>query len=284
MRQLHSGVRFRHVGSWRQVGQGLATVVMLGAVVGMLLTLTARALLSQERTAPANARTSADERSRPRWNVAHLSFGAARLGSRGLNADLAAAGLPTLSDNALTIGGGASVIVGRMLIGASGHSLVSPSDIARGYRVRAAGGYGLLDLGLVAHAGSRTMLAFLSGVGAAKLDLRIRDTARTSFDSVTSNPRRGADLSGHTALWHVGASYDVVVRGSGKGSLVVGVRAGYLGRVGDSRWATDGDRVSGGPAAIVDGPYVRLTVGSVLPNRRAGVLPALGSVARWLVP
>lgn len=284
MRQYQRHMRSTSTGSWRRIAHLTATIGMLGALVATLVTVTARALLAQASTSLTTPDTSKRVRSPRSWSVAHVSFGSTRLGSRALNANLMAAGLPALSDNAATIGAGASVVLGRMLIGASGNSLVSPGDVARGYRVRASGGYGMLDLGVVARAGTRTMLAVVGGAGAARLDLRIRDTARTSFDSVTSHPRRGADLSGHTALWHVGASYDVIVRGTGTGSVIVGLRAGYLGRIGASRWHTDGDRVSGGPSALVDGPYVRLTVGSTLPNRRASVLPALGSIARWLVP
>jgi hypothetical protein len=276
----------------------LAGLLLLGTTSLGLLAVTALLLPAQPPAsgrAPANAGTAPAQTSAranaadtltlaPRWHMAYTTLGVTRIGSGALNRQFAAAGLPSLPSDAAMLGGGASVMLGRWIVGGQGHALVVGPDIAGGRRLRTAGGYGLVDLGVVAHASPRTRLSLIVGGGAGKLDLRVRDTARTSFDSLAQSPRRGVDVSAHTPLWHVGTSFEHALGTRTRGALVLGLRAGYVGRVGRSEWRTDGDPLDGGPSAMAHGPYVRLVVGSVLPNRRSAILPALGTAVRWLVP
>jgi hypothetical protein len=110
----------------------------------------------------------------------------------------------------------------------------------------------------------------------------VRPTAGGGFDSTLAAPGRALELSSYTPLAHAGLVADHLVRWRGGWHLVLGLRAGYVGRLGDSRWRADDARVAGGPRVAPGGAYARLTVGAPIGRGRDALMPAVGSLLPWV--
>jgi hypothetical protein len=63
--------------------------------------------------------------------------------------------------------------------------------------------------------------------------------------------------------------------------LLLGVRAGWVGGLGRSRWRADDAALTGGPDATPRGGYLRVTLGTPLGRRRDALLPALAPALPW---
>jgi hypothetical protein len=220
--------------------------------------------------------------------VAYLTAGGLGLPLGVLDARLRAAGLPGAAAGAATVGSGAHVVVGRRLVvGAGGHVLLGRGAERAGWRTRVGGGYALGEVGVAAVAAPRRLVAVTGGLGAARVTTRVRPVAGGAFDSVVVAPRRGVELASHTLLLHAGLLADHAVRwrrsGTGRdGTLLVGLRAGWMGGAGRSRWRADEAALAGGPDVAPRGAYVRLTIGTPLGRRRDALLPALAPALPWL--
>jgi hypothetical protein len=219
------------------------------------------------------------------WRVgtAYLTAGGNGLPLGVLDTRLRAAGLPGAPTGAASVGSGAyAVVARRVVVGASGHVLMAGRSEHAGWQTRVGGGYALGELGIAAVATSRTLIAVTGGFGASRVTARIRPLAGGRFDSVAVAPRRSLELGSHTMLAHAGLMADHAVRWRGGRTVVVGLRAGWMGDVGDSRWRADDAALSGGPTVAPRGAYARLTVGAPLGRRRDALLPALGPALPWL--
>jgi hypothetical protein len=235
-------------------------------------------------TTRAGARAPA--RARAVVAVAHVAAGGVGLPLGVLDARLRTAGLPGAAAGAATLGSGAHVLLGRrLLLGASGHALLGHTREQAGWRTRVGGGYALGEIGVAAVRRPHLLLAATGGVGAARVTARVRPIAGGRFDSVVVAPRRGTELASHTALLHAGVLADHVVRGPGgpgAGTFRLGVRAGWVGGVGRSRWQADDASLAGGPALAPRGAYAQLAIGTPLGRRRDALLPALLPALPWV--
>ncbi len=219
-----------------------------------------------------------------RFGRAQFMGGVARLDVTSLNAALAAQGYPTLPRTVITYGGGAHLIAGRLIVGGSGHSILSRTETNPSFTNKLSGGYGLLDVGAVVVTARRTTVFVVAGGGAGRLVSRIQAPGGFTFAGALTSPQRGVELRAHTYLYHVGVGIDQFAILSPSGPHVnLGVRAGYIGRAGDTKWRTiDGD-VTAAPNAAFTGAYVRVTVGRGLKHRVEAVIPAAAPVVPWLL-
>jgi hypothetical protein len=213
---------------------------------------------------------------------AYVTLGGTGLPLAGLDARLRAGGLPGVSSGATTVGSGAYALVGRVLVGASGHAVLARGTERGGWETRVRGGYALADVGVAAVATRRTLVAGVVGAGAGRVTAKVRPTAGGGFDSTLAAPGRALELSSYTPLAHAGLVADHLVRWRGDRRFVLGVRVGYVGRLGDSRWRADDAGVGGGPRVAPHGAYARLTVGAPLGRARDAVMPAVGSLLPWV--
>ena len=222
-------------------------------------------------------------RPRVRVGAAYLAAGGNALPLAALDTRLRAAGLPGTPAGAASLGSGAyAVFARRLVVGASGHVLVGRRTAHAGWTTRVGGGYALGELGLAAVATPRTLLAVTGGFGASRVTAKLRPEAGGRFDSVAVTPRRSLELGSHTMLAHAGFLVDHALRWPGRRTVLVGLRAGWMGDVGDSRWRADDAALAGGPTIAPRGTYARLTVGAPLGRRRDALLPALGPALPWL--
>jgi hypothetical protein len=103
----------------------------------------------------------------------------------------------------------------------------------------------------------------LTGLGAGGLLLNIGDDEASNFGDVLADPNRSAMLSKGSILVSLGAGLEYQFGRPSGGGVRLGLRGGYLLSVLGSDWQLDQDRLSGGPDAIMQGPFLRLTVGGV---------------------
>ena len=64
--------------------------------------------------------------------------------------------------------------------------------------------------------------------------------------------------------------------------MTVGLRGGYVVPLGDTRWRSGRERVTGAPELGAEGAYVRLTVGGVIGKRRYSTVTMIGSLLPFI--
>jgi hypothetical protein len=125
------------------------------------------------------------------------------------------------------------------------------------------GGYGLFSLGYLFRPAPQLRAYPLVGLGAGGLVLTIGDDGAANFDDVLEDPNRSATLSKGGVLVSLGAGVEYQFGTPGGNGVRLGLRGGYLLSALDSDWQLDQDRLSDGPDATMQGPFLRLTIGGV---------------------
>jgi hypothetical protein len=202
-----------------------------------------------------------------------FAAGVSRLATAELDDRLAARGYPPFGRSALAVSlGGYRILSGGLALGAEWHGVIQGSE-ARGTRtVGFGGGYGTVGVGYAVQLSRRARLYPRLGVGGGGLGVWIeRPAPAVGFDEVLDDPDQEhdarADADRQTVLRHgsivvdVGAGAELMSGGRGRGPLL-GVRLGYLAMPFRTNWRLGERPVTGGPAATLAGPYVRVVVGT----------------------
>lgn len=236
---------------WRGVAlRGLCSAAALAAFFGSL---------------GAQAPVPADESAAGRG---FFQAGAIRLSIDELNADLTGSGLPGLSGDFYTLGGGGYGSRGRLLIGGEGHALlVGQETTTDGSRqISASGGLGLFRIGYLALSRRGLDVYPLLGIGGGGLNLKIIERSAPIFDDVLSDPDRSSSLSTGMFLLDAGLGLNYRLPGRrtdrGQGGFLIGVQLGYSFAPGRTSWMLDDiNNVAGGPAFQIEGGYLRISIG-----------------------
>lgn len=122
------------------------------------------------------------------------------------------------------------------------------------------------------HSGENIRIYPVAGIGAGGIDLEIVERATASFDEVLGNPGRGSKLSKSGFLLNlaIGAEKIIGLEGSGRGGIILGIRAGYIVAPVKGGWEIGTFEIPGGPGISLQGPYVRVLIGAGSWGRRAG--------------
>lgn len=204
--------------------------------------------------------------------VGYFAAGVSRIATGELDARLAARGYPAFGRTAAAVGVGAyGVLPGGVMLGAEWNGLIMGEEEAyEGREVGLGGGYGTLGVGYAVELSPRVRVYPRLGFGGGGMGLWIeREGDAVGFDEVLAEPERHAaraDSARATVLSHgsavvdLGAGAELLPGGWGRG-LLVGVRLGWLAAPSTARWGLYERSVSGGPAASVAGPYLRVVVG-----------------------
>ncbi|MFC1489764.1 hypothetical protein ACFL6K_00995, partial [Candidatus Latescibacterota bacterium] len=197
----------------------------------------------------------------------YLSLGGVSFDMDNLNTSLDNKGFSKFSDDLFSIGGGAfHKVAPRFLIGAEGHFLIGKqisSDIGtKTYTSSILGGYGLLNMGYLAHTSDHLDVMPILGLGLGGLNLKIGES---SFDAILDNPTRAASLYTMSFLFNFALQTEYKVKildDNGKDAFFcVGLQAGYLLSPFDSGWYMDEIALTDDPDGGLSGPYLRLTIG-----------------------
>lgn len=215
---------------------------------------------------PATAQSGDDGEIRSkRGGFGYFAVGPVYASTGELNDQLSEAGYPTFSRTMLTLGGGGMGRVGeRLLLGGEGYALTSASKAHRGRGVRLNGGYGFFNVGYLAiERGGLSAYPFL-GFGGGGTTLSIETGPLESFDQMLAQPDRGVEASKEGLLVQAGVSGSLFLGGGdeqGVGGFLLGVQLGYAWDLSGDTWTVDDVELSGGPAAGIGGPYLRLRFG-----------------------
>lgn len=242
--------------SWRRKSRSGAARMRLLALTALLTTV-----LSADAEAQRRGRIVGMEGHGGRG---YFQIGAAQLDVDEINAALTAAGYPAFEENFVSLGGAGLASRNRLLIGGEGHAVFQSSETSADgqFRTSLGGGYGMFNVGYEVFRSDGLSIYPLLGIGGGGTSLRIGERAVVDFDDVLAQPRRGVQLTNASLLLGgaLGADWLLGV-GTGRGGMVLSLRAGYNYAPLESDWSIDGTDVAGGPESTLSGFYVRLGFG-----------------------
>ena len=204
------------------------------------------------------------------FHVIVLSTGVTMMKVDPLNARLVSSQFASLSNGAVSYGGGGYFAVGRALLGAEAQrSIFGEEGLNNGRSNNLHTMQALATVGYAIVTTERLTVFPQLGVsfGRVRLTLRDRTGASTSaseptFDEIVRAPGNESQVDGQHLLYSFGGGADYLTtrRGVSTG-VVIGVRAGLAASPNRATWTRDGERVVAAPDAGADGPYLRVMVG-----------------------
>lgn len=239
----------------RRFGRGLA------AFAGLLLATGLGAALPM---APASAE--------PAFNFdvwegakAYYQPGFSFLDTNSLNQLIAPAGYANYSNTFLTQGGGAQVILDRIVIGGSGFGLSGfRAASGKGETLAVSGGYGLLNLGYVIVRQKNFSLYPMIGIGSGGVKINSSEALNKLF-SFTSNSDV-FELQSSQIVMDIGLGADYLIDFNADRKLAtgldVGLKLGYVFVPSPPQWESAGRPVGGSvPNLNTQGVYLSLSLG-----------------------
>lgn len=207
----------------------------------------------------------------------YVSAGISGTATGELDDQLAARGYPTFGRTTQALGIGAYwILSGGVMLGGEWNGLSMGEEAHEGRTVGLSGGYATLSIGYALKLSPRVRVYPRLGLGGGGFGLWIGDEGgEVGFDEVLADPDAyvADDPDDLTVLDRdgmvvdLGGGAELLPGGRGRG-LLVGLRLGYLAAPSHSDWGlVDRRTVSGGPAATIAGPYVRLVVGGTIGGR-----------------
>jgi hypothetical protein len=251
---------------------------LLGSAVAVIATCTA-----------AGAQTSASADTSVLPPVAGISIqgGVVGLGSSAFNQQLALQGRGQLKKNTITLGVESWVRWNRVMLIAGSHTYLPERARATNYTTETSGAYGSLDVGIPVILARKTLVYPLAGVGLSTTTVVLRRNGSvdfvTNFRDITSVGGRNVDITARRYQAHIGVGLDRVFQPQWPNLLMtVGLRAGYMAPIGNTKWRSGPEDVIGAPELGLKGAYVRLTLGGVLGKRRYAAVPMIGSLLPYI--
>ncbi len=221
--------------------------------------------------ATATAQDPTDPVSADGWGF--FQAGLLALDVDAFNASLVSAGLPELGGSPFTLGGAGYGRRGSVLFGFEGHGILGDTEAAAdgSYEVSLSGGYGLFRVGWLAVPGPGFAVYPTVGIGGGSISVNIRERSVPLFDDILTDPGRSSSLSAGMFLLDLGVAAEYRARieddeededDEGAGGLVFGIQGGYTFAPGSPSWTLDDiNRVAGGPELLLQGLYVRASIG-----------------------
>jgi hypothetical protein len=245
------------------------------------LALTAAPLAAQERSA------SRDTAPLPAIAGISVQGGSIGLGSTDFNNAIRPQGRGLLKKNTFTLGVESWVRWNRVMLLAGSHTYIPVRAPATNYTTETSGAYGSIDLGVPIILARKTLVYPMAGVGLSNTTVALRRNGAVQFDSmfrnISSVAGRNIDITARRYQAHVGLGIDQIFKPQWPNLLMsVGLRAGYMAPLGDAKWRSGPESVTGAPELGLEGAYVRLTIGGVLGKRRYAAIPMIGSLLPYL--
>jgi hypothetical protein len=254
-----------------------------GRALGVTFALASTASLAAAQSTTASADTA------PLPPVAGISVqvGQVGFGSAAFNEQLALQGRGQLKKNVTTLGVESWMRWNRVMVLAASHTYVPVRAAATNYTTETSGAYGTLDLGVPIVIARKTLIYPMAGVGLSTSTVVLRRNGAvdfiTNFRDISSVGGRNIDITARRYQGHVGLGADRIFQPQWPNLLMsVGLRAGYMATLGDTKWRSGPEDVVGAPELGLKGAYVRLTLGGVLGKRRHALVPMVGSLLPYI--
>lgn len=221
--------------------------------------------------------------------VAGISIQGGQIGlnSSVFNTQLNSQGRGLLKKNTITLGVESWVRWNRVMLLAGSHTYVPVRAAATNYTTETDGAYGTLDLGIPIVLARQTLIYPLAGVGLSTTGITLRRNGAvdfvTNFRDISSVGGRNVDITARQYQGHVGVGLDRVFNARWPNLLMlVGLRAGYMTPLGDTKWRSGREDVIGAPELGLKGAYVRLAIGGVIGKRRYVAVPMVGALLPYI--
>jgi hypothetical protein len=216
-----------------------------------------------------------------------IQVGQIGLGSAPFNTELARQGRGQLKKSMITLGVESWVRWNRIMLLAGSHTFVPVRSAATNYTTESDGAYGTIDLGIPVILARKTLVYPLVGVGLSNTTVTLRRNGPVAFNpdfrDIPSTGGRNIDITARNYQGHVGLGVDQIFQSKWPNLLMsVGLRAGYMTRLGDTKWRSGPEDVTGAPELGLKGAYVRLTIGGVLGKRRYVAVPMVGALLPYI--
>lgn len=223
---------------------------------------------------PGASDAAAQQRASGGAVIGYVAAGVSAIGTGELDDRLAALGYPAIGRTATGIAIGAYLLLeSGVMLGGEWNGLITDAQTHEGRDVGLGGGYGTLGVGYAVDLSPRVRVYPRLGVGGGGMGLWVeRDGEAVGFDDALADPELHAPphgpgdpgselvLNRDGAVLDLGGGAELLPGGWGRG-LLIGLRLGYLVAPFSGEWRLDERRVTGGPAATIGGPYVRVTIG-----------------------
>lgn len=248
---------------------------------------TALALVATSAALGAQKAAPADTAGLPPVAGISIQGGQIGLGSDAFNTQLALQGRGLLKKNTITLGVESWVRWNRVMLLAGSHTYLPVRAAATNYTTETEGAYGTIDLGIPVVLAKKTLIYPLAGVGLSTTTVTLRRNGAvdfvTNFRDISSIGGRNIDITGRQYQAHVGVGLDRIFSARWPNLLMsIGLRAGYMTRIGDTKWRSGPEDVIGAPELGLKGGYARLTIGGVLGKRRYVAVPMVGSLLPYI--
>jgi hypothetical protein len=222
----------------------------------------------------------------PRAGIS-IQGGGVALNSDAFNTQLALQGRGLLKKTTYTLGVESWVRWDRVMLIASSQQYLPVRAAATNYTTETSGSQGSLSIGVPIVLARTTMLYPLAGVGLSNTTVTLRRNGTVAFNpnfrDIPSTGGRNVDITARRYQAHIGAGLDQVFKPQWPNLLMtIGLRAGYVAPIGDTKWRSGTEDVTGAPELGLKGAYVRLTLGGVLGKRRYAVAPMIGSILPFI--
>ena len=194
-------------------------------------------------------------------------FGKGRINIDDLNTKLKSKGYAGLSDDFFCVGGGGhSIINDQFVLGGEALTLFGNDAVTGNYRSSISVAYGFFDFGYIVLSEKDFRVYPFIGIGGGKMNFTIaEDVESISIDEVLDDPGRKSEFSTGGFLFNMGIGADYLIKFSedetGRGGMLLGVRAGYTFAPFKSGWSMGDIEIAGAPETGITGPYVRVIIG-----------------------
>jgi hypothetical protein len=231
--------------------------------------------------------SSADSASLPPVAGFSIQGGVIGFNSAAFNTQLARQGRGLLNKNLTTLGVESWMRWDRVMLIASTQTYLPTRAPATNYTTETSGGVGTLDIGIPIVLARKTLIYPMAGVGLSTSSIVLRRNGAFRFDSaflnIPSNGGRNVDITGRRFQGHVGIGLDRLFQPQWPGIVLsLGLRAGYMAGLGDTKWRSGPENVTGAPELGLKGAYVRLSLGGILGKRRYAAVPMIGSLIPYI--
>jgi len=199
--------------------------------------------------------------------MGYSMFGRSIINLTDLNKKFESNGYSTISEKFFAVGGGGHAIINnRLIIGGEGYSLLGESVTSGNYTNSVIAGCGFINVGYNIFSVKDFRIYPLAGLGAGVMNLKIyEDIESLSFDEILQIPARSSVMSKGGLVLNLALGAEYLLKftedESGRGGMLLGVRAGYTVSPFKGKLGMDEIEISGAPKMGITGPYIRIMIG-----------------------